>query len=130
MGAIRTCSLVPRSFSRTIDSAVETTAVIIPMNAMRPGHEEQRAPQLRVEPDARLDGHRRRGARQAAPLDLAGCADTLRTIVMRVAETVAAVFALSPLMMTCTGATVARRTARPVFSGMTSAARALSSIRR
>ena len=31
MGAIRTCSIVPRSFSRTIDSAVETTAVIIEM---------------------------------------------------------------------------------------------------
>ena len=30
-GAIRTCSIVPRSFSRTIDSAVETTAVIIAM---------------------------------------------------------------------------------------------------
>ena len=30
-GAIRTCSIVPRSFSRTIDSAVDTTAVIIAM---------------------------------------------------------------------------------------------------
>ena len=30
-GAIRTCSIVPRSFSRTTDSAVETTAVIIAM---------------------------------------------------------------------------------------------------
>ena len=31
IGAIRTCSIVPRSFSRTTDSAVETTAVIIAM---------------------------------------------------------------------------------------------------
>ena len=31
MGAMRTCSMVPRSFSRTTDSAVETTAVIIAM---------------------------------------------------------------------------------------------------
>ena len=30
-GAIRTCSIVPRSFSRTTDSAVEMTAVIIEM---------------------------------------------------------------------------------------------------
>ena len=30
-GAMRTCSIVPRSFSRTTDSAVETTAVIIEM---------------------------------------------------------------------------------------------------
>ncbi len=30
-GAIRTCSIVPRSFSRTIDSAVEITEVIITM---------------------------------------------------------------------------------------------------
>ena len=37
MGAIRTCSIVPRSFSRTIDSAVETTAVIIEINAISPG---------------------------------------------------------------------------------------------
>ena len=37
--------------------------------------------------------------------------------------TVAAVFALSPLMITCTGADCPRRTERPVFSGMTSAAR-------
>ena len=29
--------MVPRSFSRTTDSAVETTAVIIAMNAMSPG---------------------------------------------------------------------------------------------
>ena len=31
IGAIRTCSIVPLSFSRTIDSAVEMTAVIIAM---------------------------------------------------------------------------------------------------
>ena len=31
IGAIRTCSIVPLSFSRTIDSAVEMTAVIIGM---------------------------------------------------------------------------------------------------
>ena len=31
IGAIRTCSMVPRSFSRTTDSAVDTTAVIIAM---------------------------------------------------------------------------------------------------
>ena len=31
IGAMRTCSIVPRSFSRTIESAVETTAVIIAM---------------------------------------------------------------------------------------------------
>ena len=30
-GAIRTCSMVPRSFSRTIESAVEITALIIAM---------------------------------------------------------------------------------------------------
>ena len=36
-GAMRTCSMVPRSFSRTTESAVETTAVIIAMYAMRPG---------------------------------------------------------------------------------------------
>src|SRR5688572_32981067 len=36
-GAIRTCSMVPRSFSRTTDSDVETTAEIMPMYAMRPG---------------------------------------------------------------------------------------------
>ena len=30
-GAMRTCSIVPRSFSRTTDSAVDTTAVIIEM---------------------------------------------------------------------------------------------------
>ena len=30
-GAMRTCSIVPRSFSRTTDSAVEITAVIIEM---------------------------------------------------------------------------------------------------
>ena len=37
IGAIRICSIVPRSFSRTTDSAVETTAVIIEMKAIRPG---------------------------------------------------------------------------------------------
>ena len=37
IGAIRTCSHVPRSFSRTIASAVDTAPVIMPMNAMRPG---------------------------------------------------------------------------------------------
>src|SRR5579871_6083071 len=37
IGAMRTCSIVPRSFSRTIDRAVEMTAVIIEMNAMSPG---------------------------------------------------------------------------------------------
>ena len=31
IGAIRTCSIVPASFSRTIESAVEVTAVIIAM---------------------------------------------------------------------------------------------------
>ena len=31
IGAILTCSIVPNSFSRTIDSAVEATAVIMPM---------------------------------------------------------------------------------------------------
>ena len=31
IGAIRTCSIVPISFSRTIESAVEATAVIIAM---------------------------------------------------------------------------------------------------
>ena len=31
IGAIRTCSIVPLSFSRTIESAVEITAVIIRM---------------------------------------------------------------------------------------------------
>ena len=31
IGAIRTCSIVPRSFSRTMESAVETTDVIITM---------------------------------------------------------------------------------------------------
>ena len=31
IGAIRTCSIVPRSFSRTIDTAVDTTAVIMTM---------------------------------------------------------------------------------------------------
>ena len=31
VGAMRTCSIVPRSFSRTTDSAVDTTAVIIEM---------------------------------------------------------------------------------------------------
>ena len=60
MGAIRTCSIVPRSFSRTIDSAVEITAVIIEMNAMRPGTRKTRAPKLRVVPDARLDADERR----------------------------------------------------------------------
>ena len=30
-GAMRTCSIVPRSFSRTTDSDVETTAEIMPM---------------------------------------------------------------------------------------------------
>ena len=37
IGAMRTCSIVPRSFSRTTDSAVEMTAVIIAMYAMSPG---------------------------------------------------------------------------------------------
>ena len=54
-GAMRTCSIVPRSFSRTIDSAVETTAVIIDDVGDEAGHQEQRAAQLRVVPDARLD---------------------------------------------------------------------------
>src|SRR5687768_14175093 len=36
-GAIRTCSIVPRSFSRTTDNDVDTTDEIIPMYAMRPG---------------------------------------------------------------------------------------------
>ena len=31
IGDIRTCSIVPASFSRTIDSAVETTAVSMAM---------------------------------------------------------------------------------------------------
>ena len=31
IGAIRTCSIVPRSFSRTIESAVEMMAVIVAM---------------------------------------------------------------------------------------------------
>ena len=37
IGAMRTCSQVPRSFSRTIDSDVETTALIMTMKPMRPG---------------------------------------------------------------------------------------------
>ncbi len=37
IGAIRTCSIVPLSFSRTIESAVEMTAVIIKMYAISPG---------------------------------------------------------------------------------------------
>ena len=36
-GAMRTCSIVPRSFSRTTDSAVDTTDEIMPMYAMSPG---------------------------------------------------------------------------------------------
>jgi hypothetical protein len=36
-GAIRTCSIVPRSFSRTTDNDVDTTDEIMPMYAMRPG---------------------------------------------------------------------------------------------
>ena len=36
-GAMRTCSIVPRSFSRTIDRAVEMAAEIIAMYAIRPG---------------------------------------------------------------------------------------------
>src|SRR5262245_16881859 len=36
-GAIRICSIVPRSFSRTTESAVETTAVIIARYAISPG---------------------------------------------------------------------------------------------
>ena len=36
-GDIRTCSIVPTSFSRTIESAVETTAVSIAMYAISPG---------------------------------------------------------------------------------------------
>ncbi len=31
MGAMRICSMVPLSFSRTIESAVDTTAVIMEM---------------------------------------------------------------------------------------------------
>ncbi len=34
---MRTCSQVPRSFSRTTDSAVEIAPVIIPMKPIRPG---------------------------------------------------------------------------------------------
>src|SRR5919197_5404400 len=37
IGAIRTCSIVPTSFSRTIEMAVEMTAVIIRMYAISPG---------------------------------------------------------------------------------------------
>ena len=37
IGAIRTCSIVPTSFSRTIDAAVDTTAVIMTMKPIRPG---------------------------------------------------------------------------------------------
>jgi hypothetical protein len=36
-GAILTCSIVPRSFSRTTERDVEMTAEIMPMYAMRPG---------------------------------------------------------------------------------------------
>ena len=46
IGAIRTCSMVPTSFSRTIDSAVEMTAVIISDVGDQPRDEEQRAAQL------------------------------------------------------------------------------------
>ena len=37
MGAIRTCSHVPRSFSLTTERAVEIVPVIIPMNPISPG---------------------------------------------------------------------------------------------
>jgi hypothetical protein len=37
MGAMRTCSHVPRSFSRTIESDVEITPLIITMNPIKPG---------------------------------------------------------------------------------------------
>ena len=37
IGAMRICSMVPFSFSRTIDNAVETTAVIIEMYEISPG---------------------------------------------------------------------------------------------
>ena len=33
----RSCSIVPRSFSRTTDSAVDRTAVSMRMNPIRPG---------------------------------------------------------------------------------------------
>src|SRR5262249_2951222 len=36
-GAMRTCSIVPRSFSRTTESEVDTTDDIMPMYAMSPG---------------------------------------------------------------------------------------------
>ena len=56
IGAMRTCSIVPRSFSRTIESAVEVDRGDHRDVGDQPGHEEQRAAQLGVVPDARLDG--------------------------------------------------------------------------
>ena len=81
-GAIRTCSIVPRSFSRTTDNAVEITGRDHPDVGDQSGDEEQRAAQLRVVPDARFNGDagldwlsfdRRGAAPDTAPTPFAGC---------------------------------------------------------
>ena len=54
IGDTRICSMVPRSFSLTMLSAVRMAPTIIMMTAMTPGHDEVDALQLGVVPDAAL----------------------------------------------------------------------------
>jgi hypothetical protein len=79
IGAMRTCSHVPRSFSRTIDTAVEIAAVIMAMNAIRPG---TRNNELRSSGLYQIRGSAHTSPACDDPPPLATCrpADVLRTI--------------------------------------------------
>src|SRR5439155_26632621 len=96
-GAMRTCSIVPRSFSRTTDSAVDRTAVSIEMYAIRPGTRNSAL---------RSSGlyHTRGSTVSGLSVGKAGMYfdDSLWMIVSAYPMTVVAVVALSPLSSTCT----------------------------
>ena len=79
MGAIRTCSQVPRSFSRTTEIAVEMAATIMPMKPMRPG---TRKSVLRSSGLNQMRGSTDTGGWSAAPRCWTSrSVDTPRTIV-------------------------------------------------
>ena len=79
IGAMRTCSQVPRSFSRTIDSEVDTTALIMTMKPMRPGTRNR---VLWSSGLYQMRGSTTMGGATARPAAscICSCADTPRTI--------------------------------------------------
>ena len=119
IGAIRTCSSVPDSFSRTIESAVDATAVIIAMYAISPG---TRNSVLRSSGLYQMRGSTRSGDSTSTRPDRAVPAS--RAMLSAYPITVVAVLALSPLISTWTTAGRPETISRLNPSGMTSTARA------